>query len=441
MFKAKILRKPLVSLVIIVKSFSFTIIVNKNSSMNNSLDLDIQNYSIKDLLNFFRFKSLNSLTPSDIELRETEIRELLMTTGHVDKKFKRDLFFFLDTAKNILLLSISPTKQNDTPPLKTNLDSSSDNIRIASMPPRTDELNIRTETPYVFSSNSDYFAGHINPLKTRILSKYVNVDTRFRDSIHSNPADFFISFPHKIQKVVSMQLTSIELPLNFYNISNKYSNHYFSITIVSNFGTYDISISIPNSNYHINDLIDTINSQISLSLSSTSIDLSFNRDLNSNLTGTAKVYVNANGTSGNIVSNLTLNFPSDSIGTILGFLHTNYTGNTHYVSDTIPNINRTRYLYLAIDDFNNSVNNYFESAFQKSVLSPNIIARLSLSHTNAFDVFVGNDINMINEPRKFFGPVDIQKLHIQLFDDSGRIIDLNNSNYSICLAFKIIYDL
>ena len=72
--------------------------------MNNSLDLDIQNYSIKDLLNFFRFKSLNSLTPSDFELRETEIRELLMTTGHVDKKFKRDLFFFLDTAKNILCI-------------------------------------------------------------------------------------------------------------------------------------------------------------------------------------------------------------------------------------------------------------------------------------------------------------------------------------------------
>ncbi len=38
--------------------------------MNNSLDLDIQNYSIKDLLKFFRFNSFNSLTPADIELRE-----------------------------------------------------------------------------------------------------------------------------------------------------------------------------------------------------------------------------------------------------------------------------------------------------------------------------------------------------------------------------------
>lgn len=410
--------------------------------MSNSLDLDIQNYSIKDLLKFFRFNSFNSLTPADIELRETEIRELLISTGHVDKKFKRDLFFFLDSAKNILLLSISPNKSADTPPLKNNhLDSSNTNIRLPSMPPRTDELNIRNETPFVFSSNSDYFAGSINPLKTRIISKYVNIDTRFRDSIHANPADFFIAFPHKIHKAVSMQLNSIELPLNFYNVSNKYSNHYFSISLVSNFGSYDISISIPNSNYHIDDLILTINTQILNSLSSSSIDLSFNRDLNSNLTGTAKIYVNAIGTSGNVVSNLILNFPADSIGTMLGFLHTSYTGNTNYVSDTIPNCNRTRYLYLAIDDFNNSVNNHFESAFQKSVLSPNIIARLCLSHTNTFDVFVGNDHNMINEPRKFFGPVDIQKLHIQLFDDYGRIIDLNHSNYSLCLGFKLIYDL
>jgi hypothetical protein len=37
--------------------------------------------------------------------------------------------------------------------------------------------------------------------------------------------------------------------------------------------------------------------------------------------------------------------------------------------------------------------------------------------------------------------VDIQKLNIQLLDEYGRIIDLNNMDYSFCLSLQSIYDL
>jgi hypothetical protein len=51
------------------------------------------------------------------------------------------------------------------------------------------------------------------------------------------------------------------------------------------------------------------------------------------------------------------------------------------------------------------------------------------------------DLLTSTEPRKYFGPVDIQKLHVQVYDDHGRILDTNNSNFSCCILFKMLYDL
>jgi hypothetical protein len=42
--------------------------------------------------------------------------------------------------------------------------------------------------------------------------------------------------------------------------------------------------------------------------------------------------------------------------------------------------------------------------------------------------------------REYFGPVDIQRLHIALYDEFGRIIDLNNMDWSITLAFELLYN-
>jgi len=38
-------------------------------------------------------------------------------------------------------------------------------------------------------------------------------------------------------------------------------------------------------------------------------------------------------------------------------------------------------------------------------------------------------------------PVNLNNLTIQLLDEYGRILDLNNMDYSICLTMETIYDL
>ena len=418
-----------------------------------SLDLNIDNYGVDDLIKFFRFTPTDVLTPSSIELRETETRELLLSTGHINKRFKRDLIVFLNEAKTVLIEK--KCKKEAKPTIfqnRTSLDPYPDAPRLAPVPPRTDELNVRVETPFVNAFNSEYFAGTMNPLKTRIITKNLNIDTRFRDyTVATNPSDFILALPQKVQKVVSMQLSALELPMTFYNISHKYGNNHFYLEVTTNLaGVHVINVVVPDGNYTNQDLLQDINAQIAESPCYGIFDLSFNIDLNDNRSGTGKVMVTSAGKSGNVVTNVKLDFIRNpgsqtdilqKLGWHLGFTKKIYDGATTYVSETMPDSNRVRYLYLAIDDYNNSVNNNFTSAFHKSVLSPNILARISPGSVESFGLFIGNEFNMITEPRKYFGPVDIQKLHIQVYDDMGRVVDLNGANFSFCLSFKVIYDL
>lgn len=416
-----------------------------------SIDLDINNYGTDDLVKFFRFLPTDVLSPSMIELRETETRELLLSTGHIDKRFKRDLIVFLNEAKTILTQKKCKKDANPTT-FQNKTNPHPELPRLAPIPPRTDELNVRIETPFVNSSNSEYYAGAMNPLKTRIITKNVNIDTRFRDyTTNTVSTDFILALPQKISKVVSMHMTALELPMTFYNISKKYDNNHFYLEVVTRHVStgdqiHSINILVPDGNYTNSDLLHVINLQIVES----TFDLSFNIDLNENRSGTGKVIVTTAGKLGNDVINVKLDFirgPGQQtdilhkIGWHLGFTKKIYDGATTYVSETMPDSNRVRYLYLVIDDYNNSVNNNFISAFHKSILSPNILARISPGSVDSFGLFIGNETNMIVEPRKYFGPVDIQKLHIQVYDDVGRVVDLNGSNFSFCLTFKVIYDL
>jgi len=58
-----------------------------------------------------------------------------------------------------------------------------------------------------------------------------------------------------------------------------------------------------------------------------------------------------------------------------------------------------------------------------------------------FTLITDNNLKIVTEPREYFGPVDIQRLHIRLLDDHGRVLDMNNTNYSFCLTFKMVYNL
>ena len=431
------------------------------------LDLDINNYTINDIEKFFMLKPNSGYTAVQVELRETQIREQLLSSGHIDKRMKRDLIEFLNSAKEWLMdIKCPPPKAPTIVPKNAHLDTS--DFPASRIPPtRETELITRKDTPYVISQQSEFVHGEMNPLKTRIISKCLTIDTRFRDNFYTTScSDFTFQMPIKLSKVVSMQMSSIEIPVSFYGISSSYGNNFLWLKItylntITNETVEEARIFIvPDGNYNAQSFVDTINNLISpKQLDGTLLYpdnmfsyLIFTLDINESGSGTGKVTLETNGAKSNNIRKIEMDFSRDihgnpdstdvftKIGWNLGFIKQKYENKKSYTADTLIEPAGIRYIYLAIDDFNNSVNNHFITAFNQSILNPNILARISIKGSY-FSLLMENDLSILSEPRKYFGPVDIQKLRVRLYDDHGRILEMNNANFSFCLVFKLLYDL
>jgi hypothetical protein len=436
-----------------------------------NLDLDITNYSIKDLEAFFKLNKKNKYTEADIELREYEIREQLLKSGHINKRFKKDLIDFLKQAKN-LIIQVKCDTSNKAPtsiPKNYQLDPL-DTPLLNQVPPRTDELIVKPDTQYINVLSDDFFPGNMNPLKTRVITKCLNIDTRFRDEFYkTKSSDFTFNLPMKFNKVVSMQLSSLELPVTFYGISTSLGNNFLYLQVnynyldpTNNTPTDDaIVVYIPDGNYNTNDLISTINTQLSPTNTDNTLQnpnsvfsyIQLSMDLTINGSGSGRVSFQTITNSILNINNIILDFTKNvngnpdnlplntKLGWNLGFQKPLYTGSLMYTGETVIEPSLTRYLYLVVDDFvNTSVNNHFISVFSKSILSPNILARIAIQGSY-FSIIMQSDFKVISEPRKYFGPVDIQKLKIQLIDEYGRVLDMNNSDFSFCITLKMLYDL
>jgi len=436
-----------------------------------NLDLDINNYTIHDLENFFKLKKKHKYTVADIELKEYQIREQLLNSGHIDKRFKRNLIDFLESAKKQLIFVKCKDEQHHptTIPKNYQLDKVNDPLPDNTIASREHNLLNRPVTEYVYTSNSDFLPGRINPINTRVITKCVNIDTRFRETINTTQSsDFTVQLTSKFNKVVSMELTALEMPLNFYGISEYNNNNFIYIKInfndpeLTDGSTVDVErvFVIPDGNYNPNDLIETINNVISPTdddgnLLEPDIIFSYIRftlDLTTDGSGSGKVTLGPIGTQSQTINSITLDFTRDiegtpcnvpinkRIGSNLGFIKPIYQSEVFYTGESIIETNNHRYIYLSVDDFNKNSNSPFISIFNQSILNDDILARISIKGTH-FNMLLDNEMSIVSEPRIYFGPVDIQRLRIRLFDEYGRIIQMNNTNFSFCLKIKTMYDL
>jgi hypothetical protein len=460
-----------------------------------SLDLDINNYSIKEIEKFFRIDENKKYTAADIELREVTIREQLIKSGHVDRRFIKDLIDFTQLAKDWLIFVKCPKEREPTTlPKNVKLDPYDYPRSAITHPTREGELITRENTPYVFTQSSEFFPGNLNPLNNRIITKFLNIDTKFRENYYdSDSSDFIIQLPTKLQKVVSMELASIELPLYFYYISKERGNNYLWIKVDYLFNViinekicidsklhcntkscidvYSVEniIIIPDGNYSVTQLIDTINNMLCvrdekgnrtepqniLSYVQFAID-----NTAQNYYGMGLVRVQGFDEMAGSIQNIFLDFSrgidgniskrnngvpdnilvSTRLGWILGFQLISYCGE-FIVADTFAQDAHFTYAYFAVDDFQNNTNNGFISSFQTSIFQPNILARLAFDTKDVETTYFSNNNNIVAERRNYFGPVDIQRLQFRFFDEYGRIIPMKHENYSFCLKFQIVYNL
>jgi len=102
------------------------------------------------------------------------------------------------------------------------------------------------------------------------------------------------------------------------------------------------------------------------------------------------------------------------------------------------------YIFVAIDDYNNNVNNYYVSAYTDSINNRNILARINLSSivqkNGAYQTGEDDGFStQVNRSRQYFGPVNIEKMRITLYDEYGRQVILNNMDWSCALMFECMY--
>jgi len=150
----------------------------------------------------------------------------------------------------------------------------------------------------------------------------------------------------------------------------------------------------------------------------------------------------SNGTFQNTNSNLSVR---EKLGFMMGYKSAKYTGSTSYVGESPANLLSSSYFYLVIDDFignhiESNIINYTDSYNSKDIftkISKNNMTPISTTK-KTLDTQITNPLYLVS--RKYLGPVTIKKLKLSIIDEFGRIIDLNNLDWSCTLRFTYMYD-
>jgi hypothetical protein len=314
----------------------------------------------------------------------------------------------------------------------------------------------------------------MNPIKVNTIKRAVNIDTRFRPNYYTTKSsDLHIHLPTKVERAVSMRLASIEIPMSFYAINSEFGNNVFKVTWEWNSvpDASSVVITLPDGNYDIGlsdktkaaRLETAVNEQLLASEAGVATPNKLNlRYTVDPITGKSWFFQDASADLVPAARPFKINFsttstgfvypPSDNpqplqttLGWMLGYRSPvgEYTSNGkvigggggggtdtlgNIISEGVCNVQGTRYIYVSIDDFVNSSNNYFTAAFASSVMAPNIITRINVADL-AQDVTVYHYAQQegysteLDRSRSYFGPVDIQKLRVTLYDEYGRVLN------------------
>lgn len=261
-------------------------------------------------------------------------------------------------------------------------------------------------------------------------TKYINIDTQFRDEYnYLKTSNYNITLPERVNEIKDLKVKNIEIPLTYFIISENLGNNYFKITVS---GTESV-ITIADGNYTSSSLQTAINTALTgKNLSCTLTQNSFSSFVTSSGTIKIEFDVDKYGNSDKY------NFKS-KLGWLLGFRNTTYDLTTNATtSEGFLNLNGPNYLYLAVDEFNKSSNqNSFSSPLFSSMVNKNILARIVIDHKNYTfgDVMVASIDNgyLLSDTRNYTGKIDLQKLNIQLLNETGIPMNLNSLDFSFCL--------
>jgi len=314
-----------------------------------------------------------------------------------------------------------------------------------------------------FNSNLKY--GDMNPLLRKSYKQLININSRFRKNYSTTlSTNFGHILPAPIKKVVSMKVADVILPNMVYTISNRLGSDNFKISYDSS----DISniIVIPNGSYGPHEMVEIVNNILSINFND--ISLNYNEiDGKMSFSSSGALFALDFTYNESLCDDLlpvTTNLYKDqmTLGWLLGFrkdynyntpdnnvicqpyfkcgsynptiIDYSYMGSNIYDAEGLYDSQGSRYFLLSVNDYQNNHNIVLVSPFQEETLAHgNLLAKFSSE--------CSNNSSKEHTERIYFGPTNISKLEIILYDEFGRIVDLNNSDYSFTLELEVLYDL
>jgi hypothetical protein len=389
--------------------------------MNSSIiDLDINNYEIEDLQNFFNLK--NTFIENDIIEASKNIK--LKLSNHSDTNFRDKIYIFIKEAETILLEHMKKNK----------------------IIPAASTYIIDNAKPSVTNNVTQVFptqvaSGVINPLKKKTITNTFAINTIFRDLDSKNATDCIINLPYTIKDVISMKLVSLEMPQVIYLINDGFN----FIDFYEHSTNIQGRVSFQEGNYNYLTLATMMTTEINIQLGTAN---RFSVYINP-VTFKTTISNSTNDFNMILLSNQLSIATYKSLGWILGYrLPNSYIDKQSYTSESLFNPCPTDYLFLEINDFNYSSASRLIGLFLDNFLDKNIIAKIpykscccSLPSLDECTTIFLNEENIISSIRNYFGPIHLQKIGIRLLNQFGEIVNLHYRDFSFTLEMEVLYDL
>jgi len=527
------------------------------------MELNLNSYSKKELLNIFEIDERNI----DLEKLKGCLNHKISEIKNIDEddlpESRESLLLFYTQAIFKLMeycqLDIKDfNKQNS--PIKQKRENNENKQTVI----------YHRDAPYRLTNPSNIVGGEINALSRRVIKNVININSVFRlfdnnsykvknenftkYNKENSSSNFIIRLPKVLDKVVSMNLSTVEIPITFYVISSDLQTNEFTIILKIKENNEIVKIpyiiTIQDGNYSNTQLVNLIQQNLDNTINvklQEEKNLSYWAQSNSLQLGPGpqnpnKIKVKRHEPTNQLIFYESLYFAypgyegfdldfritnnnrniQQNLGWLLGFkneyyfyekdyihldgffyhspnidMHDALTGSTIDITNDSnfknkyelgpkqkqffykncsvktyndesniysPNLNYitqtevkdvvifpqgiiseagmflyNRYLFLLVNDFNNNVHNTYTSICfnNNEIPSSNILCRIETSTNHRLTQYA----DFKTGKREYFGPVKIEKLHIQVVDQFGRNINLNNNEISLVLEFETLYNL
>lgn len=268
-----------------------------------------------------------------------------------------------------------------------------------------------------------------------IKTQYLTVDSRQRNiNFYPNTFNYSLNI-NPFLNIISIELISAEIPKSEYIINNSNNKIYFQELITQQLNnTFNIA-NVPYGTYSLSNLkniIETTMNNSSITNAIYNVDITTfeaqNKiNISSDMGGSTELFnLIFYGGEDNYETSTIKVYTENSIGPLLGFSISNFTGDSNYTSNQQIDLDGENYIFLQINNFKTIENS--------STSVKNIFAKISLDTNNDIKYFKNNDEYRVI--KKFNPPLlRLEKIDISFLKYDGNFYNFNGKEHS--LLFKI----